>query len=125
MGFLKKLASLFTGGGGGGEEAYSRRIYVRCNACGEPIAVRIDTRNDLSPEWESSSATGSDQPDYYTCRKEVLGRGRCYRKIEVELRFNRQRQLESQRALGGTLLEEEEYQQAISEWEGKKGDAQQ
>ena len=125
MGFLKRLASLFSGGGGGGGDDHSRRVYVRCNTCGEPIAMRIDLRNDLSPEWNSSSAAGSDQPDSYTCRKEVLGRGRCYQKVEVELHFNRQRQLESQSARGGVLLEQEEYQQAVSEWEAKKGGIQQ
>ena len=121
MGFFKKLAALFSGGGGGGSgDENAHRVYCRCNACGEPLAVRVDLRNDLSPEWESSSASGSDQPDYYTCRKVVVGRGRCVRPVEIVMRFGRGRRLESERAIGGTIMEREEYEQAVRAWEVKK-----
>lgn len=120
MSFLKKLASLFAGGAGS-EEAHVQHVYLRCNACGEPLSVRIDTRNDLSPEWHDTSASGPDRPDYYTCRKTVIGGGRCYRSIDVEMTFDRNRRLESQHAAGGTVLTEEEYAQAVAEWEAKKG----
>lgn len=120
MGFLKKLASIFSGGPAG--ESPSLYVYLRCQACGEPIAVRIDLRNDLSPEWQGQG--GSDQPDYYTVRKVVVGRDCCYRPVEVNLRFDRQRRLESQRAMGGTILSEEEYDQAKQEWEARKSGEQ-
>lgn len=121
MGFFKRLASLFGGGGGrgGGQSAdeYSTYVYVRCKACGEPVAIRVDRRNDLSPEWEGG---GGDSPDYYTSRKVYVGRDRCYRQIEVEMRFDRQRRLESTTVTGGDVLTEEEYHRAREEWEAKK-----
>jgi hypothetical protein len=121
VGFLRKLASLFGGGGAGagaGDDRYTHYVYVRCRVCGEPMAIRVDLRNDLSPEWEGSG--GSDEPDYYVARKTVVGSGHCYRAIEVELRFNRQRRLESQEASGGTLMSAAEYEQAVADWESKK-----
>lgn len=118
MGFLKRLASLFGGGGAGGGDDHSLYVYLRCKACGEPVAVRVDPRNDLSPEWEGG---GSDQPDYFVSRKVYVGRSGCYSPIEVELRFDRQRRLESQQATGGDLLSEEEYRQAHDAWEAEKG----
>jgi hypothetical protein len=123
VGFLKKLASLFSGGPGGGsagDDGRTRWVYVRCNACSEPLAIRVDLQNDLSPEWNNSSAAGSDQPDYYSVHKTVIGRERCYRSVEIELVFNRNHQVESERAVGGTLLTAEEYEQAKAEWEAKK-----
>jgi len=117
VGFLKRLAALFSGGGSGGSDDYTTYVYVRCKYCGEPVAIRVDRRNDLSPEWEGG---GSDQPDYYTSRKVFVGRGSCYRPIEVEMRFDRQRRLESQTATGGDILTEAEYLLARDEWEAKK-----
>jgi len=119
MGFLKKLASLFSGPAGPRGENI-QYVYVQCQACGEPLALRVNLGNDLSPEWSNTSASGSDQPDFYACHKTVIGRERCYRPIEVYLTFNRQKRLESQQATGGTILIEEEYRQAVAQWEAKR-----
>ena len=117
MGFFKRLASLFSGGGAASTDDHSVYVYVRCKYCGEPVVIRVDRRNDLSPEWEGGA---SDSPEYYTSRKVYVGRERCYRPIEVEMRFDRQRRLESQQVTGGDVLTEEEYQRAREEWEAKK-----
>ncbi|MHB0878785.1 MAG: hypothetical protein ACYC5O_22325 [Anaerolineae bacterium] len=120
MGFLKRLASLFGGGGGSApSDDHSLYVYVRCKQCGEPVAIRVDRRNDLSPEWEGG---GSDTPDYYISRKVFVGRDCCYSPVEVELRFDNQRRLQSQQVTGGDLLTEEEYRQAKEAWEAKKSD---
>ena len=120
MGFLDSLRRLFSGGSSaGGGRVHT--VYVRCQRCGEPLALRVDLSNDLSPEWRNPSGGGSDYPDYYSARKTVIGSGRCYAPIEVEFVFSKQKQLESQEAQGGTILTEEEYEQAMAEWEAKAG----
>jgi len=121
MGFLDSLKKLFSGGGGGDRGERYHTVYLRCQRCGEPLALRIDLSNDLSPEWNQSSAGGSDYPDYYSTHKTVIGSGRCYAPIEVDLVFSKQKQVESQQAQGGTILSEEEYLAALTEWEAKKG----
>lgn len=124
MGFLDKLKAMFSGGPGSGE-SQTHTVYLRCNTCGEPLSVRVDLRNDLSPEWHNTSASGSDYPDYYSSRKTVIGSRRCYVPIEVELTFNKQKRLESQQAHGGTIISEEEYQEAVADWEAKTSAEQQ
>jgi|YNPNPStandDraft_1061719.scaffolds.fasta_scaffold78070_2 hypothetical protein len=116
MGFWKRLASLFSGGGQAREQDVDY-VYLRCQACGEPLLLRVDLRNDLSPEWEDTSEGGSDEPDRYYTRKVVIGRGRCFRPVEVELTYDRARRRQEARVKGGTLLSAEEYAQALSEWE--------
>ncbi len=118
MGFLDSLRRLFSGGSGsGGSRVHT--VYVRCKRCGEPLALRVDMANDLSPEWRNASPGGSDYPDYYSARKTVIGSRRCYAPIEVEMTFSKQKQLESQDVQGGVVLTEEEYRQAVSEWEAR------
>jgi len=118
MGILDSLRRLFSGGAGAGGSR-SHTVYLRCQRCGEPLALRVDLANDLSPEWRDSSGGGSDYPDYYSARKTVIGSGRCYAPIEVEMVFSKQKQLESQSVKGGVLLTEEEYQQAQAEREAR------
>jgi hypothetical protein len=118
VGFLDALKALFQGGSGSAE-SHAYTVYLRCNTCGEPLSVRVDLRNDPSPEWRSTSASGSDYPDYYSVRKTVIGNRRCYAPIEVELTFDKRKRLESQQARGGTILSEEEYQAIVAEWEAK------
>jgi len=82
--------------------------------------MRVDLRNDLSPEWSDTSAYGPDSPDAYVYHKTIIGRERCYKPIDVELRFDRRKQVVSQQATGGDILTEEEYRQALAEWQEKK-----
>ncbi|NPV08755.1 MAG: hypothetical protein HPY83_12450 [Anaerolineae bacterium] len=119
MGFLDKLKALFSGGPRS-SESQTHTVYLRCNTCGEPLALRVDLRNDLSPEWHSTSAGGSDYPDYYSSHKTVIGSRRCYVPIEVDLTFDKQKRPESQQAQGGTIISEEEYRQTLAEWEARE-----
>lgn len=99
MGLWKKLSSLFAGGG----EADVLWLYVRCDACGEVIASRINLANDPSPTYE-----GGDRAFYL--HKTLIGsRRQCYRPIEVELTFDANRRLTSQEVRGGTFVTREEF----------------
>jgi len=94
MGFLKNLF------GGVGSQP-KKRYYVfkvKCNRCGEIIEGRVDLDNDLSVEYE-------DNRDVYLTRKGLLGGGRCFQQIEVELKFTSTRELIEQHAQGGTFVE--------------------
>lgn len=110
MGFFKKIASVLTGG----ESTETGNVhweYIRCSRCKEQIAVRIDLRNELTPQYDSSEGA-------YYIRKGVVGGGetRCYRTIEVELFFNSDRQLVSRYITGGEFIAKDEfYAQEVSD----------
>jgi hypothetical protein len=96
MSFLKNLF-------GGPPAKPDKRYYVfqvKCNRCGEVIEGRIDLDNDLSLEYEGDST-------YYIVRKGLIGSGnnRCFQQIEVEMKFNSDRQLLEQQAQGGKFVE--------------------
>jgi hypothetical protein len=94
MGFLKNLF-------GGGSAKPDKRYYifhVKCNRCGEIVAGRVDLDNDLSLEFE-------DNRNVYFVRKGLMGSGRCFQQIEVELKFTASRELIEQQAQGGTFVE--------------------
>jgi len=94
MSFLKNLF--------GGTPAKPDKRYhvfqVKCNRCGEVIEGRIDLENDLSLEYEG------DNP-YYIVRKGLIGNNRCFQQIEVEMKFNSDRQLIEQQAQGGKFVD--------------------
>ena len=77
MGFLKKLFSSVLGGGGE-DEGDIHREYVRCSRCGEKIPVRVDLRNELTPQYDEGEGA-------YYVRKGVLGSGEnyCFQKVEI------------------------------------------
>ncbi len=102
MSLLEKLASLFTPEGT--RETYAHWLYVQCERCGEKIRTRLDLRNDLSSHYSET-----DQDTTYFCRKTLMGNGRCFQQIEVELTFDAHRRLVDQQIQGGKLINEEEY----------------
>ncbi len=69
-------------------------VAVRCNRCGELIRARVDLRNDLSPEYGERGTT-------YFCRKVLMGEGRCFQRVEVELTFDDQHRLVNREINGG------------------------
>jgi hypothetical protein len=103
MSFLKKLASLFTGGGSTGGNRRSLTIFVLSHRCNEPLSADIDLLNSLS-QSEDSDAT------YYT-RKVIQSSGanRCFTQVEVELWFDGNRSLVRHEVHGGRWLTETEY----------------
>ena len=94
MGFLKNL---FTNTPSKPEKRY-HVFQVRCNRCGEIIEGRIDLDNELSLEFEGNS-------NVYFGRKVLMGSGRCFQQIEVEMKFTSARTLIEQEAKGGTFVE--------------------
>jgi hypothetical protein len=73
--------------------------HVRCQRCGEVLKARIDLRNELSIEYD-----GDGRPAGYSCRKVLIGSGRCFQAIEVILRFDAQRRLVSREVSGGEFV---------------------
>jgi hypothetical protein len=112
MSFFSKLLGAFRGQPPAGDDAGRNAfwVYVRCNACGEPIRVRINREHDLSAEYDE----GSDAASSYHVHKEVVGQ-RCFRRIQVDLTFDGQRKVTDQQAQGGTFLTREEYEAAQAE----------
>ena len=100
MGILKMLASLFTPAA----ERPSRYVLplsVQCQRCGEIVHGEINLANDLSADFgEDGNATTT-----YVCRKVLVGTGRCFQPIEVELTFDQGRKIIQQHVSGGQLLE--------------------
>ena len=101
MSFLKKLGSLFSAPDRGNRNLW---LYVKCGKCGEILKGRVDLYNDLSVQYEDSGRQSS-----YFCRKVFMGSNRCYQPIEVELSFDKNRQLSDEEIRGGKIVSEEEF----------------
>ena len=98
MSFLKKLPKLFSTPARPDDSAYW--VTVKCNRCGETIRTRINLYNDLSADYSE----GGEQ--VYCCRKMLMSEGgRCFQRVEVELKFDAKRQLLSRDISGGTFVE--------------------
>jgi hypothetical protein len=112
MSFFKRL---FGGRSGGAPRAdpadrHAFYVHVRCNACGEPVRVRINREHDLSGEYSGAG----DSPTSYHVHKEVVGRD-CFRRIGLDLTFDGQRRPTEQSATGGTIITREEFEAAEAE----------
>ena len=94
MDFLKNLFS----GATAKPEKHFYTFNVKCNRCGEIIEGRVDLDNDLSIEYE-------DNRQVYYVRKGLLGSGRCFQQIEVEIKFSSTRAVIEENAQGGKFVE--------------------
>jgi hypothetical protein len=97
MKFFKKL---FGGGGSSGSNGRYFTYSVKCKRCGEIIEGRVDVNNDLSVEYEGNR-------EIYYVRKVLIGDGgtHCYQKIEVGLKFNKDRELLEKTVENGVFVE--------------------
>ncbi len=105
MGFLQKLAALFSPSQARGERNVLW-LYVRCNRCGEVIRNRINLANE-------PSATGYDdrgQPTGFLLRKTLIGSQQCYQPIEVTLTLDANRRIVEREIQGGQFATAEEYE---------------
>ena len=106
MSFLKKLQNLFSAPSAGDKR--SLWLYAQCEKCGEILRGRVDMYNDLSIQFDGGATT------YFT-RKVLIGSQRCYRPIEIELTFDKGRQLVNREIKGGKFVTEEDYRAAHAE----------
>jgi hypothetical protein len=109
MGLLDSLRKALGDSGGSGGDVHW--IYARCGRCGEPLAGRVDLRNEPSL---------ADDGETWIVRKGLVGSGhhragtapvlRCYQVVEVTLRFDTEkRNVIDREAAGGALISKEEY----------------
>jgi hypothetical protein len=76
----------------------AQEIMVTCNRCGETVTARVNLYNDLSPVYDG------EQLSYY-CRKVLIGQGRCFQQIEVQLTYDDKRKLVEKQISGGKFVE--------------------
>ncbi len=103
MSFLKKLGRFFSV-----SPSNSNRIlylYVRCSRCDEKLQARVDTWNELTPDYEDNS----DNPCSYFCRKVLVGETMCFQPVELNLTFDKNRMLTNQEITGGKYIEKAEF----------------
>ncbi len=100
MNFLKSLSSLLSGSAQSPSGVFYP-IVARCNRCGEIVHGQINLNNDLSIEYAENG-----EPTGYTCRKVLMGSGRCFQQIEVTLTFNANRVLTNKEITGGKFADE-------------------
>ena len=87
---------LFGRGGPASTPDRGLHVRVRCNACGEIVQARIDPAAELSL---------ADDGEGYFVRKVLVGQ-RCFRPIEVRVRYADQRGTELSREVeGGTSVD--------------------
>ncbi len=109
MGLWDKLIGAL-GGGGAGSGAGSDRdalyLYVRCDRCGDVVRVRINMANELQQEFAESDGVAG-----YSLRKGIVD-GKCFRPIQVTMRFDGRRHERSREIEGGQFISAEEFEAA-------------
>lgn len=92
MNFLKKFFS----GPSAIPQSHFYSFTVKCNRCGEIVEGHINLSNDLSID---------DNGNSYFVHKTLMGNGKCFQRVEVEMKFNASKQLIKKQAQGGTFIE--------------------
>jgi hypothetical protein len=105
MSFLKKLGSIFSSSSSNSDRILY--LYVQCSRCGERMQARVDTWNELTPDYEGNS----DDPASYFCRKVLVGEKLCFQPVELSLSFDKNRKLGKQEIRGGKFIEKAEFEQ--------------
>ena len=103
MGFLDQLKSMFTSPVGAGD-LMAAWLYVKCNKCGSPLAVRVDLRNEPSIDYESGG---------YVLNKEMMD-SKCFALMHAQILFDAQHKVTSKTVENGTFITKEEYEEMTS-----------
>ena len=106
MSFFKRIANIFVGKPSSGGRLLD--IYVLSRRCDEPIAGQVDLYNELSE---------SDDGDHAYFTRKVLhtsGERRCFDQVEVQLWFDKNKQLADHEVEGGRWLDDQEYQEELA-----------
>lgn len=96
MGFLDNLKSLFSTSNA---DLNALWLYVKCKQCGTPLAVRVDLRNELSPDYENSG---------YLLSKEMMD-NKCFTLMRAEIRFDASRKIVEQKIDQGEFITKETF----------------
>src|SRR5919202_4592339 len=101
MSLLKKIF------GGGSSDARhddpnALWLYVQCDRCGTPLAVRINRQNEITTDYESGERM---------LRKEVMD-SKCFQLMYAELHFDAQGRVTEQHIEHGKFLTRAEYEVA-------------
>ena len=108
MNIFKRIANLFSGGGSSNDRDLP--IYLFSRRCREPLMGRVDLFNELS------AADDESEYEYYT-RKVIhtSGERRCFDQVEVDLWFDRNKQLAHYEVgASGRWLTAEEYAEELA-----------
>jgi hypothetical protein len=105
MGIFKKLEKILFRPPSKADRAIY--LYVQCDRCGEKLLARVDSWNELTPEYGGKG----DEPTSYFCRKVLIGEKLCYQPIELQLSFDKNHKLVSKEIQGGKFITQEEYNQ--------------
>lgn len=97
MGILDRVKSVFVPNAAADPNALW--LYVRCSRCGTPLAVRVDTRNELSADYER---------DGYVLHKEMTD-NKCFTLMHAELHFDARRNVTERKVDKGEFITREEY----------------
>jgi len=112
MSFIRKI---FGGGSGaassGGDDSHALWLYVRCNKCGAPVAIRVDTRNDISVDYETGGRY---------LRKEIMD-STCFQLMYAEVHFGSGGDVTDKTIERGTFLTKEEYETELAAFRAKRG----
>lgn len=84
-------------------------LYVQCNRCGAPVAIRVDTRNDISTDYETGGRY---------LRKEIMDSA-CFQLLHAEVRFDKSGKQTEQTLDKGKFLTRAEYEAALTEFQTK------
>ncbi len=102
MSILDSIKSLFAPRAGAVGDSNAMWLYVRCKTCGTPLAVRVDLRNEPSPDYERGG---------YVLRKEMMD-DKCFTLMRAEIYFDAQRHVDEQTVDKGEFITREEYEKA-------------
>ncbi len=85
---------------GAGDDKNVLWLYVRCDRCGSPLAVRVNKNNEMSPDYENGG---------YMLRKEMMD-SKCFQLMYAELHFDEQGRETSREAEHATFITGDEYE---------------
>ncbi len=103
MSFLKKIGQFFSASP---DKTPTYWLYVQCNHCNEKIKTRVNLYNDLSIRYGAKG-----EKDTYFSRKVIIGNQRCYRPIEVEMSFDKNRKLVDRTITGGSFISKDDFEE--------------
>lgn len=111
MSFFKKILGGSSAGKETESDAHALWLYVRCNKCGAPVAIRVDMRNDISTDYETGGRY---------LRKEIMD-STCFQLMYATVNFDGAGKIMDKSIERGTFLTKQEYEVARAEFDAGRG----